>query len=99
VPDFEHDGIWGEPLMTNTRSSQQPSKKVREARAKKSTAGKPAGNSPDACELLLAELQARRERIQQLLNLVHIEAYRLEPVRKSLPPNHQCQPSRRRRGA
>jgi hypothetical protein len=46
-----------------------------------------AAQTTDACDLLLAELQARRVRLQKLLRLVQLEAIRLsaEPAR----PQHR----------
>ena len=44
---------------------------------KRSGATAAAAHTSDACDLLLAELQARRTRLRQLLDLVQLEAIRL----------------------
>jgi hypothetical protein len=69
--------------MTNRRE-QEPTEK-----ALSRTCGANAG-SPDVCELLLAELQTRRVRLQKLLRLVHMEAERLPAGRAPLGPRPRC---------
>jgi hypothetical protein len=80
--------------MTETKSIQQPpSKKLREGRTSKgpkNTAAQP----PDACELILDELRSRRERLQQLLSMIHVEVGRQNAARKPLRPRHKCQATR-----
>ena len=72
--------------MTNRRR-QEPTEK-----APPQPRGANAANagSPDVCELLLAELHARRVRLQKLLRLVHMEAERLPAGRAPLAPRPRC---------
>lgn len=77
--------------MTKARSIKQPPlKPLREGRGAKSTSPQPV----DACELFLTELQNRRERLQQLLTMVHLEAGRLNAARAPAQPRHKCTGSR-----
>ena len=46
----------------------------------------------DACELLVAELQSRRERLHQLLRLVAIEVERQSQVRRPGRTRLKCRP-------
>src|SRR5436309_12492200 len=82
VPDFEHDGIRRKPLMTKARSNPPPLSKP--GRSTKSSAPKDV----DACELFLAEMQARRVRLQQLLSLLHLEAGRIHAAGVPVHPRH-----------
>jgi hypothetical protein len=68
--------------MTNRRG-QEPTEKA-PPRTRGGNAA--SAGSPDVCELLLAELQARRARLQKLLRLVHMEAERLPAGR----PRSRC---------
>ena len=76
--------------MTKSRSIQQAaSKTLRKARDAKSTKG------ADPTELILSELKLRRERLQQLLNMIHMEAVRADESREPLSPRHKCAATKR----
>jgi hypothetical protein len=79
--------------MTNRKSMQQPasSKKLREGRSSKSA----AAETMNACELLLAEMRARRERLHQLLSMIHLEAGAAYAA-PALQPRHKCLAIRRK---
>ncbi|MCU1235731.1 MAG: hypothetical protein JWP63_3698 [Candidatus Solibacter sp.] len=75
--------------MTKSRSIQQPpAKTLRKGR------GTSADKLADATEMVVAELRLRRERLQQLLNLIQVEAGHLAAVRKPLPLRHKCTATR-----
>ena len=46
--------------------------------------------SPDACELLIAELEARRVRLEKLLHSVWLEADRVAARRVPVRPRARC---------
>jgi hypothetical protein len=80
--------------MTKPKSVQQPpSKKLREGRSSNGSKNANA-QPPDACELILDELRSRRERLQQLLSMIHVEVGRQNAARKPLRPRHKCQATR-----
>ena len=58
--------------MTNRRRQEPTEKALPQTRG----ANAASTGSADVCELLLAELQTRRVRLQKLLRLVHMEAER-----------------------
>jgi hypothetical protein len=72
--------------MTNRRRQEPTEKAPRQPRG--ANAG--SAESPDVCELLLAELRARRVRLRKLLRLVHMEAERLPAGRAPLRPRARC---------
>jgi hypothetical protein len=51
----------------------------------------------DVCELFLAELRARRERLKELLSLIELEAMREVDARRR--PGHHCLGARSQTGA
>lgn len=55
--------------------------------------------SPDACELLIAELEARRVRLQHLLRLVRLEAESAIARRVATQPRARCSHVRIKRTA
>ena len=72
-----------ELIMTKSRSQQSVANALRQP-------GNPntgCVDGADVCELLLAELQARRERLHKLLHLVRMEVESL-PVRRAATPSH-----------
>ncbi len=69
--------------MTNRKRQEPTEKAPPQTRAANA-------ESADVCELLLAELQTRRERLQKLLRLVHMEAERLPAGRTPLRPRARC---------
>jgi hypothetical protein len=46
--------------------------------------------SPDACDLLIAELEARRVRLEKLLHAVWLEADRAAARRAPVRPDARC---------
>ncbi len=55
----------------------------------KSVAASKAAQTADVCDLLLAELQSRRARLQKLLELVQLEAVRLSGTAPEAVPTHR----------
>ena len=73
-----------------------PAKAPRESRSSKEKAALTA----DPCELFLEELRARRERLQQLLGMIHLEAGRSNAGRTAeRPRGRKCSGGRRANGA
>jgi hypothetical protein len=72
--------------MTNRRPQQPTEKVLRQPRGGNIASAK----SVDVCELLFAELQERRARLRELLNLVWMEADRLPARRAPLRPRPKC---------
>jgi len=73
--------------------------------AKENVLQQPAGaniaraESADACELLFAELEARRVRLRKLLHLVRLQANRVPAMRVPVRPRARCGNVRTRRTA
>ena len=55
--------------------------------------------SPDACESLLAELEARRVRLENLLHSVWLEGDRVPARRVPIRPRAKCSHARTKRTA
>jgi hypothetical protein len=72
--------------MTNPRP-QKPTEDILQPPRRGNVAG---DQIPDACELLIAELEARRVRLQQLLRLVRLEAESALAKRAALRPRARC---------
>ena len=72
--------------MTNRRGQEPTEKEPSRTRGGNAA----SAGSPDVCELLLAELHARRVRLQKLLRLVHLEAGRVPAGRAPLRPRSRC---------
>ena len=81
--------------MTNTRVQEATGKKLRQS----SGANLASADNTDVCELLLAELQARRVRLRHLLHLVRVEAERVPARRVSARANVKCGTVRIKRSA
>jgi hypothetical protein len=78
------------PKARSTAITTSPS--VRKGRDAKSAAAPAA----DPCELFLAELRARRERLQHLLSMIHLEAGRINAARVKVTKRPQCSNTRRK---
>ena len=72
--------------MTNRRPQQPTEKALRQTRG----VNMASTGSVDIGELLLAEFQARRTRLQQLLRLVWMEVERLPARRLPVRPRAKC---------
>jgi hypothetical protein len=72
--------------MTNRRPQQSTEKALRQSHG----ANLASAESLDVCELLVAELQSRRVRLQKLLQLVRMEMERLPARRAPLRPHARC---------
>ena len=72
--------------MTNPRP-QEPAEDILQPPCRANVAG---DETLDACELLIAELEARRVRLQQLLRLVRLEVESVLVRRASLRPRARC---------
>ena len=81
--------------MTKSRSQQSIQKALRLPR----DANTGGVEGAEVCELLLAELQARRARLEKLLHLVCLEAARLPVRRAPLRPRPRCENVRLRHTA
>ena len=82
--------------MTKVRPQQEPTRKaLRQPRSANIVCAK----GDDVCELLLAELQARRVRLQKLLNLVRTEAERAPARRAASRYLAKCENGRANRTA
>ncbi len=82
--------------MTKATSlKQKPSRAPR----KKRGANSAAPPQLDACEMLVAELQARRERLKHLLAMIHLEAGRVNAARVAVQPRRSCSATRRKTAA
>jgi predicted metalloenzyme YecM len=81
--------------MTKATSLQKPSQAPR----KKREANSAGASQVNACEMLVAELEARRERLQHLLAMVHLEARRVTATHVSLQPRRKCTVKRRKTAA
>jgi hypothetical protein len=79
--------------MTNAEQ-QQPTGK---ALCQPCGANIACAESVDVCELFVAELQARRARLQELLRLVRLEAERLPARRGPVRSRTKCQNARVKR--
>ena len=77
--------------MTKATPLKKPSQTPRQKRGSKSD----SPSQLDACELLVAELRARRERLQHLLSLIHLEAGRIHAARVPVQPRQKCSATRR----
>lgn len=77
--------------MTKATSIPKPSQAPRQKRVPES-----AGTSEaDACELLVAELRARRERLQHLLTMIHRQVASVPAAPAPLPSRRKCSAARR----
>ena len=72
--------------MTKAKS-RQPGGKVPRRQSSADVAGDEGG---DVCELVLAELQARRVRLRKLLHLLEVEAERLQATRPPVRSRAKC---------
>ena len=72
--------------MTKPRSQQSTAKALRQPGS--GNTGCVVG--AEICELLLAELQARRQRLQKLLRLVRLEVESLPARRAPVQPRARC---------
>ena len=72
--------------MTNRRTGQSAEKTPRQPRG----ANLASAENLDVCELLVAELQARRSRLRKLLQLVRTEAERIPAIGVPLRPRPTC---------
>jgi hypothetical protein len=72
--------------MTKPRSQQSTAKALRQP----GNANTRCVDGADVCELLLAELQARRQRLQKLLRLVRLEMESLPARRAPVQPRARC---------
>ena len=81
--------------MTNARPQQTTGKTLRQPRGVNAA----SAEGVDVCELLLAELHARRERLQKLLHLVWVEAERLPSRRAPVQSHARCGSGRIKRTA
>jgi hypothetical protein len=81
--------------MTNRRPQQSSEKAVRKTRGGNIASAK----SADVCELLFAELQARRVRLRELLHLVWMEAERLPSRHAPVRSRPKCSNVRIKRSA
>ena len=71
MPDFERNVYSKGAIMTKAGSQQEPTRKaLRQPRSANIVCAK----GDDVCELFLAELEARRVRLQKLLRMVWTEA-------------------------
>jgi hypothetical protein len=93
VPDFEQKDTSDAPAMTNKRP-QQPSEDVWH---RPRSANNDCAESPDACELLLTELEARRVRLENLLHSVWLEADTVAARRVPIRPRAKCRNARIKR--
>ena len=73
--------------MTKARSQQS----IRKALRQPGNANIGCADGADVCELLLAELQARRQRLRKLLRLVRMEVGSLPVRRAAAPSRARCQ--------
>jgi hypothetical protein len=80
-------------MMTKAKPQKQAGKTAPPARNTKASA-----EGDDVYELLLAELEARRVRLRQLLQMVWAEAAR-PPARRSAEPRVKCGGTRVQRTA
>jgi hypothetical protein len=78
-----------------TPLKQKPSQAPRKKRGTNNA----GGSQLDACEMLVAELQARRERLQHLLAMIHLEAGRVNLVRVPVQSRRKCSATRRKTAA
>jgi hypothetical protein len=76
--------------MTKTTPIQKPSRVPREKLGAKTTGATQA----DTCELLVAELRARRERLRDLLAMIQQEAGRDHAARAHFRPRRKCSATR-----
>ena len=76
--------------MTKTTPIPKPSRAPRKKRGAKTT----GATKEDACELLVAELRARRERLQDLLAMIQQEAGRDHAARARFRPRRKCSATR-----
>ncbi len=74
--------------MTNSRTRDTRTSPLPKSSAQISAASK-AAQTADVCDLLLAELQSRRARLQKLLELVQLEAVRLSGTAPDAVPTHR----------
>ena len=81
--------------MTKTTPIQKPSRVPREKLGAKTTGATQA----DTCELLVAELRARRERLQHLLTMIQQEAGCDHAARVPFQPRRKCSATRRKTAA
>lgn len=81
--------------MTKARPQQTTGKALRQPRG----ANLASAESVDVCELLLAELQAHRLKLQKLLHLVWMEAERLPARRAPVRSRAKCESVRIKRTA
>jgi hypothetical protein len=72
--------------MTKPRSQQSIAKVLRQP----ANANTGCVVGAEVCELLLAELQARRQRLQKLLRLVRLEVESLPARRAPVQPRARC---------
>jgi hypothetical protein len=72
--------------MTNRRTGQSAEKNLGQPRG----ANVASAENLDVCELLVAELQSRRARLQKLLQLVRTEAERIPAGRFPLGSRARC---------
>ena len=63
------------------------------------SANSAGAESPDACEFLIAELEARRVRLERLLHSVWLEADRVAARRVPIRPRARCRHARIKRTA
>ena len=73
--------------MTKARSQQSIGKALRQP----GNANIGCADGADVCELLLAELQARRQRLRKLLRLVRMEVESLPVRRAAARSRARCQ--------
>ena len=81
--------------MTKARPQQTTGKALRQPRG----ANLASAESVDICELLRAELQAHRLKLQKLLHLVWMEAERLPARRAPVRSRTKCESVRIKRTA
>jgi hypothetical protein len=81
--------------MTKARSHQPTGKTLRPPQ----NANTGGVEGDDVCELLLAELQGRRERLRKLLRLVWMEVESRPARRASVRPHARCENARFRHTA
>jgi hypothetical protein len=81
--------------MTKARPQRPIGKALRQPRS----ANIACAEGVDVCELFLAELQARRVRLQKLLHLVWLEAERLPARRARVRSRAKCENPRLKRTA
>ena len=95
MPDFEQKDTSDAPAMTDKR----PQQLMEDGWHRPRSANIASAESPDACELLIAELEARRVRLENLLHSVWLEADSVPAKRVPIRPRGRCRRARVKRTA